>query len=403
MSLFEVEGWNLPSKVAGERPDKKRKTKGSKSKLGSQELQELVADEFDRQFEGKKKHKVTETQEKKRIKERIKEQKSKKEISGKERKTNKKKNTNEDDEKIESALYVIEKDYRAEKELKDMKTANGRNDGKDSKPKLTPLQMKMREKISGSRFRWINEQLYTISSEDALKLIKDNPELFDEYHNGFRTQVQSWPENPVDTFISQFKSRLEKPINAPGGLPGEPDGTVVIADMGCGEAQLAQDVMKLKGSKKSQKVKFKVHSFDLKKANDRVTVADIKNVPLPDSSTHVVVFCLALMGINFLDFIREANRILKPGGEIWIAEIKSRFVDGNVEKFVKALKKIGLFHKTTDDSNKMFVRFEFFNPPKDILEKRQTKDAKKLKFRDVDEPEEPEGKWLLKPCTYKRR
>ena len=102
-----------------------------------------------------------------------------------------------------------------------------------AKKPLTPLQQKMMAKLSGSRFRWINEQLYTISSKSALDLIKKQPELFDEYHDGFRSQVQSWPENPVDVFVEQFRLRSAKPVNAPGGLPGLPnDKKIVVADMG---------------------------------------------------------------------------------------------------------------------------------------------------------------------------
>jgi ribosomal RNA-processing protein 8 len=362
MSLFEVEGWKLPSKVVAGEPEKKKKSaQKSAQKSNVKRKAEETEQKKPKKVKSEKRTKVVES----------------KKTSG----------------EVEEDIQLFKND--AEKSQPKLQPR--------PETKLTPLQLKMKEKLSGSRFRWINEQLYTISSGEALKLIENSPELFDEYHNGFRAQVQSWPENPVDTFIKQFRTRLEKPINAPGGLTGEPDGKVVIADMGCGEAQLALEVSNLKGSKKSKKVKFVVHSFDLKKSNDRITVADIKNVPLPDSSVHVVVFCLALMGTNFLDFIREANRILKPRGELWIAEIKSRFVDNNVQQFVDILKKNGFFHKTTDESNKMFVRFEFFKPPKDILEQRKTKDAKKLKFIDEDEPKEPEGKWLLKPCIYKKR
>ena len=57
--------------------------------------------------------------------------------------------------------------------------------------------------------------------------------------------------------------------------------------------------------------------------------------------------------------------------EIWIAEIKSRFSESSEirnqneeligEEFVNSLKAFGLFHKLTDNSNKMFTRFEFLN------------------------------------------
>lgn len=63
--------------------------------------------------------------------------------------------------------------------------------------------------------------------------------MFDEYHTGFKSQVQNWPENPVNAFVEQVRFRMLKPISAPGGMPGEKDGTIAIADMGCGEAMLA--------------------------------------------------------------------------------------------------------------------------------------------------------------------
>ncbi|KAG7191401.1 25S rRNA (adenine645-N1)-methyltransferase [Scheffersomyces spartinae] len=305
--------------------------------------------------------------------------------------------------------------------------------------KLSPLQQKMMAKLSGSRFRWINEQLYTISSESALDLVKKEPSLFQEYHQGFRSQVQSWPENPVDVFVDQIKTRGSlKPINAPGGLPGFQNRQVVIADMGCGEAQLALDVnnfVKQYNAKNSSKknsrkpprrnvgpssLDIKVHSFDLQKANDRITVADIKNVPLPDRLCNIVIFCLALMGTNFLDFIKEAYRLLAPRGELWIAEIKSRFSESGSktkedqvgEEFVNALKLCGFFHKATDNSNKMFTRFEFFKAPQEILDEKKAKLERKKKFIEHESEKEeleskrekvPEGEWLLKPCIYKRR
>lgn len=262
-----------------------------------------------------------------------------------------------------------------------------------SSTKLTPMQLKMQQKLSGARFRWINEQLYTTSSSEALDLFNKQPHVFGEYHEGFKHQVESWPENPVDTMVKNFKLRLQKPLNAPGGLPADYSGEVVVADMGCGEAKLALQVSKLRGGPKSRRAHFKVHSFDLHKANDRITVADMANVPLPDSSVHVVVFCLALMGTNLKDFITEALRILKPQGEIWVAEIKSRFDiterGTDVSRFVETLKGFGLHHKATDETNKMFVRFEFVFFPRD----------ERKKFIEPKEDERP----LLKPCIYKRR
>lgn len=43
---------------------------------------------------------------------------------------------------------------------------------------------KMREKLQGGHFRWINEQLYTTGGEKALSLMKHSPELYSRYHQG---------------------------------------------------------------------------------------------------------------------------------------------------------------------------------------------------------------------------
>ena len=290
---------------------------------------------------------------------------------------------------------------------------------------LTPLQRKMLNKLNGSRFRWINEQLYTTTSDKALEMISKQPELYEEYHTGFASQVENWPENPVDIMIREIVYRgITKNINAPGGFrSGEgdwdkDDKRIVVADMGCGEANLAKEINKFskkfnnsKSSKdtlklfkkkygngkdimsKIKKFKCEVHSFDLKKINEFITVADIKNVPLNDESCSVVIFCLSLMGTNFLDFIEEANRILVKGGDLWITEIKSRLSDSKSSEFIKAIESLGFKLKVMDDKNKMFTRFEFYKP---ITSKSHAS-------IEAVRGDKAEGKWLLKPCIYKRR
>ncbi|KAL1638144.1 25S rRNA (adenine645-N1)-methyltransferase [Diplodia intermedia] len=231
--------------------------------------------------------------------------------------------------------------------------------------KLTPLQAKMREKLVGARFRHLNQTLYTTPSQHSLKLIDEDPQIFNEYHAGFRQQVAGWPENPVDTFVSLVQTRgavrenwrdkilkrKEKEHTSgryrkPGeALPDEAEdsdeeerkrvvaaaahqlkplprtrGTSIVADLGCGDAALATKLQP-----HLQSLNLRVHSFDLAAPSPLITKADIANLPLPDGSVDVAVFCLALMGTNWLDFIDEAWRVLHWKGELWVAEIKSRF------------------------------------------------------------------------------
>ena len=57
-----------------------------------------------------------------------------------------------------------------------------------------------------------------------------------------------------------------------------------------------------------KKIFKKIMSFDLVKLADHVVVCDVSHLPLDDSSIDVAVFCLSLMGVNWTDFITEANR-----------------------------------------------------------------------------------------------
>jgi len=85
--------------------------------------------------------------------------------------------------------------------------------------------------------------------------------------------------------------------------------------MGCGDAYLARTL-----------TNYIIHSFDLVKYNEHITVSDIKKVPLENELVDIVVFCLSLMGKNFIDFLIEAKRILKDKGILIVCEISSRIV-----------------------------------------------------------------------------
>ncbi|VUC23092.1 unnamed protein product [Clonostachys rosea] len=337
--------------------------------------------------------------------------------------------------------------------------------------KLTPLQASMREKLISARFRHLNETLYTRPSEEAFGLFQESPEMFEEYHEGFRRQVKVWPENPVDTFLRDIRTRGKvKPAGK--GKPNASQvplsktvlprtmGTCHIADLGCGDARLAQSLQSDKG-----KLRLQVHSFDLQSPSPLVTKADIANLPLEDGSVNVAIFCLALMGTNWVDFVEEAYRILHWKGELWVAEIKSRFgpvrnknapvahsigrrkanagkkqpaenaadldedlsveVDGvedrrretDVSSFVEVLKKRGFVlqgerQQAVDLSNKMFVKMHFIKGAsptkgKGVNAQESGKPIKRSMSRreallEADETEENEAS-ILKPCVYKIR
>ncbi|KAI5165541.1 ribosomal RNA-processing protein 8 [Nematocida sp. ERTm5] len=212
------------------------------------------------------------------------------------------------------------------------------------------LLEKLESSLKGAKFRVLNEVMYRKKEKDI------SPELFKKYHEGYKEQVARWPFNPVDRVIKQL-------MNA--------DATHVIADMGCGEAQIAKRFQDRE-----------VHSFDLvKPENDEfITQADIRNLPLENETVDIVVFCLSIMGNNASEYIREAYRILKPGGLLKIVEVRSRL--NKIEQFVRPVTMHGFSLLNKDLESNFFCFFNF---------KKITKKVKIL-------PIIP-----LKPCLYKKR
>ncbi|KAL1812279.1 hypothetical protein DCAR_0624486 [Daucus carota subsp. sativus] len=231
--------------------------------------------------------------------------------------------------------------------------------GKSSKP--VSFLDKMKARLSGGHFRMINEKLYTCSGEEALNYFEDDPSLFNMYHVGYQEQMTHWPEQPVNIIIQWLKDHSP---------------SLVVADFGCGDARL------------SRSVKNKVFSFDLVAHNSSVVACDMANTTLETSSIDVAVFCLSLMGTNFPSYLCEAQRVLKPGGWLLIAEVKSRFdpTNGGADpnNFSKAICELGFYSVSKDFSNKMFILFYY-------KKKEKLKSKKEIKWPS------------LKPCLYKRR
>lgn len=60
-------------------------------------------------------------------------------------------------------------------------------------------------RLKASRFRFINEQLYTQNGDEAIKVFNEDDAAFDTYHEGYRIQVKQWPINPLDRIIKSIK------------------------------------------------------------------------------------------------------------------------------------------------------------------------------------------------------
>ncbi|KAL7760442.1 hypothetical protein ACKLNR_010532 [Fusarium oxysporum f. sp. zingiberi] len=485
--MFAVPGWSvsadgLKSEAPGKNnsnsaPGKKsnKRKRNNNNSAAENVTPSTVADLWESVIEGKK------TEQPKSEKAAKRQKKQKKAKDGEETKEDKKEGDDDDEQPKPKKEKKDKKQKQKQKSTEDS-TETTTSPAKDvvaktapqppAPPKLTPLQASMREKLISARFRHLNETLYTRPSEEAFNLFDESPEMFDEYHEGFRRQVKVWPENPVDSFLKDIRARGK--VRQQGkGRPGAPPTPLAktplprtqqectIADLGCGDARLAEALQS-----DGKKLKVNVKSYDLQSPSPLVTKADIANLPLADGSVNVAVFCLALMGTNWVDFIEEAYRILHWKGELWVAEIKSRFgpirnknapvthsvgnrkknamagkkgkkgadndaehdedlaveVDGmddrrretDVSAFVEVLRSRGFVlqgdREAIDLSNKMFVKMHFIKGAsptkgKHVKEQEAPKGKRGIirRIDPIDEQPEFNEASVLKPCVYKIR
>ena len=88
--------------------------------------------------------------------------------------------------------------------------------------------------------------------------------------------------------------------------------------------------------------------------------------------------------IFFRDYLKEANRVLKLGGILKIAEVESRFHgEMDIDSFIAFVEKCGFNMKWKDLKKKYFYLMDF----------KKTSVYRKKKIPDVS----------LKPCLYKKR
>ncbi|XP_014480344.1 PREDICTED: ribosomal RNA-processing protein 8 isoform X2 [Dinoponera quadriceps] len=228
-------------------------------------------------------------------------------------------------------------------EILSRKTQTMQTERKIKKQQPLTLRDRMMAQLSASRFRFINETLYSSDSSQSKQYFNEDPDAFKAYHDGYKQQIEQWPINPLDVIISSIKN-----------MPTDN----VIADFGCGEAQLAASIP------------HEVHSFDFIAMNDRVKACDITHTPLLMSNVHVVVFCLSLMGTNLDDYLIEANRVLKTNGILKIAEVESRFED--VEDFIRLLGCYGFKNTWKDLSHDLFYFMDFKKEEDISMKKKKT-------------------------------
>lgn len=164
-----------------------------------------------------------------------------------------------------------------------------------------PGEVKRRTQRYGD-FSRMNNRWYASDSQKTHTRLEANPEEWAHYHTMYRELRESWDVVPFEEEIRWLKQRE--------GLR--------VADLGCGEALIAEAVGDL----------HDVASFDHVAINERVQACDISAVTsIQDGEVDVAIFCLSLMGSNFTDYLREAHRMLRLDGELHVWEAASYFDD----------------------------------------------------------------------------
>jgi len=381
MTLFEVPGWSVTGEPVPDSPSRSKKRKRSSNDSSDKgHLPDLNIDKLVKRLKGHKSdHGASSPGNVKKDK---KEKKSE-QLKEQEREEKKKsislpkplKSATQEQSKSSTVAHLQKKHRNTRSSVESAPAAVQSPAGGEA---LTTMQKSMKQSLDGAKFRVINETLYKSPSNEAHEMMRDS-RVFEEYHTGFRHQVQAWPTNPVKHYISLLS---KYPVRT------------LIADLGCGDAALAKALAPLG---------IKVLSYDFVSDEAFVVEADIcTRLPLPGSEgaegektngeghiVDVVVCSLSLMGTNWPNSLREAWRVLKPNGELFIAEVASRFT--NVDQFLSLVGSIGFKLKSKqDESNSYFTLFEF---KKIMRQKPSEKEWTKVLSKAI----------ILKPCEYKRR
>ncbi|MEL6229167.1 MAG: DEAD/DEAH box helicase [Cyanobacteria bacterium J06627_3] len=178
----------------------------------------------------------------------------------------------------------------------------------------TDITETKRRYASYGDFARLNARWNNAHSSTTHERLRNNPEEWCFYHTRMDELEVNWQVNPREECINHLK------INLPAGS--------VIADFGCGQAKLAEALKEI----------HTVHSFDHVAINRSIIACDMLSTPLDDDTLDAVVFSLSLMGSNLKDYILEAYRTLKAGGQILIYHPAK---EHDREKFVAGLIRLG--------------------------------------------------------------
>lgn len=169
-----------------------------------------------------------------------------------------------------------------------------------------------------SEFSITNRRWYRRHSSVTHGEVAADPSIWDRYHADFDQLRERWEFDPVEDFLFQIELETK-------GRHG-----VRIGDFGCGpHAKVAAAFGH----------RHDVVSIDHAAGAPAVTVADLAALPCPSNHFEIVGFCLSLQGANAAEYLREARRVLVPGGALHVYEPTRSFA--NEDEWLAALAELG--------------------------------------------------------------
>lgn len=169
-----------------------------------------------------------------------------------------------------------------------------------------PLQRRLGD------FSELNRRWGSATSRTTFERLQLDPAEWYLYHTLYRKAREGWPEIPAEVIADRLRAR--------------PDWAV--GDFGCGECLLADALPN------------RVINLDYVPSREGVMACDMTSTPLEDSSLDAAVFSLSLMGRNWADYLKEAHRVVRPFGQLFIAEAAERWTD-KTDQLLRAVEDAG--------------------------------------------------------------
>jgi hypothetical protein len=157
-------------------------------------------------------------------------------------------------------------------------------------------------------FTTLNNRWGSSNSATVHERLEEDPSEWYLYHTLYREARADWPELPAEHIATHLQAR--------------PD--LKVGDFGCGECLLKKALSQ-----------HEVIGLDHVAVDDSVIACDMAHAPLEDESLGAAVFSLSLMGRNWVGYLAEAHRVLKPFGLLFVAELAKRWEEGRLEQAVK--------------------------------------------------------------------